>query len=297
MVSPVNALTGGILAVGGVVGLAVAYVAAQHRDHPAAGPLAKMATLAGLSGLCFATLALAPRIQGARALYPWREGQRGETQPRESRERGHLRQRTGRWMVAVLGRHVGDRQSDNPSDCQYPPRERVHRGYHPIGVTPRPTSKLLTTDAQVPRNGVSTVRHRKLDDTAAPYGRRGPLEPPPRPFRRRGTSPSVAGPDGPAVPASGVPHQGLPRERRWITPQGGQVTGTVAQVVTVVPQWGQTSSPPSHRGLTIQSPWSGFSWPQSGQNSVAFGRGGASASPVRGAVRGLVIPDVGTGDL
>jgi len=68
MVSPVNALTGGILAVGGVVGLAVAYVAAQHRDHPAAGPLAKMATLAGLSGLCFATLALAPRIPGARAL-------------------------------------------------------------------------------------------------------------------------------------------------------------------------------------------------------------------------------------
>ena len=40
------------------------------------------------------------------------------------------------------------------------PRERVHRGYHPIGVTPRPTSKLLTTDAQVPRIGVSTVRHR-----------------------------------------------------------------------------------------------------------------------------------------
>ena len=60
MVFSVTALVGGILALGGVVGIGVAYIALQHRDHPAARPLAAIAGLPGLAGLCYAALTVRP---------------------------------------------------------------------------------------------------------------------------------------------------------------------------------------------------------------------------------------------
>ncbi|WP_253738606.1 histidine kinase N-terminal 7TM domain-containing protein [Halohasta salina] len=56
MEESITTLIGGLLAIGGVVGLSVAYVALQHRDHPAARPLAGIAGLPGIGGLCYAAL-------------------------------------------------------------------------------------------------------------------------------------------------------------------------------------------------------------------------------------------------
>ena len=60
MTSPVAVLIGGALAVGGVTGLGVAYVALKHRDHPAARPLAGIAGLPGVVGLGLAALVAVP---------------------------------------------------------------------------------------------------------------------------------------------------------------------------------------------------------------------------------------------
>jgi signal transduction histidine kinase/PAS domain-containing protein len=68
MFSPVTLLVGTVLALGGILGLGVAYVAFRHRDHPAAEPLAKMAGFTGLSAFCFATLTLAATLPIARSV-------------------------------------------------------------------------------------------------------------------------------------------------------------------------------------------------------------------------------------
>ncbi|PSQ04822.1 hypothetical protein BRC92_03935, partial [Halobacteriales archaeon QS_4_69_31] len=49
-----------MLAVSGVTGLGVAYVALKHRDHPAARPLAGSAGLPGVVGLGLAALVAVP---------------------------------------------------------------------------------------------------------------------------------------------------------------------------------------------------------------------------------------------
>jgi len=54
-------LAGIVLAGGGLVGVAVGYVARRHRDHPAAAPLSMMAIPPGLAGLCAAGTVVAPR--------------------------------------------------------------------------------------------------------------------------------------------------------------------------------------------------------------------------------------------
>jgi signal transduction histidine kinase len=53
-----------MLGVGGIVGLGVAYVALQRRDHPAARPLAWIAGLPGAVGLCYAALIVVPDLPG-----------------------------------------------------------------------------------------------------------------------------------------------------------------------------------------------------------------------------------------
>jgi len=60
MVFSITALVGGVLAIGGVVGLGVAYIALRHRDHPAARPLAGIAGPPGLAGLGYAALTVVP---------------------------------------------------------------------------------------------------------------------------------------------------------------------------------------------------------------------------------------------
>ena len=61
MIVTATLLVGLILAGGGLIGLAVGYVARRHRDHPAAEPLSMMAVLPGLAGLCLAGAAAVPR--------------------------------------------------------------------------------------------------------------------------------------------------------------------------------------------------------------------------------------------
>jgi len=56
MATAVSLLAFGVLAVGGLVGIGVGYVAWRHRGHPAATPLAKMAGIPGVTGLCYAAL-------------------------------------------------------------------------------------------------------------------------------------------------------------------------------------------------------------------------------------------------
>lgn len=58
MVTAVEAAFATVLALGGVGGLGVVYVASQRLDHPAAAPLAKMALFPSLTGLCYAGLVL-----------------------------------------------------------------------------------------------------------------------------------------------------------------------------------------------------------------------------------------------
>jgi len=60
MSTPVTAVVGVVLAVGGIVGLGIAYIALRHRDHPAARPLAGISGLPGLAGLCYAALVVVP---------------------------------------------------------------------------------------------------------------------------------------------------------------------------------------------------------------------------------------------
>ncbi|MFW6320570.1 MAG: histidine kinase N-terminal 7TM domain-containing protein [Halohasta sp.] len=57
---PITVLVGGLLATGGVIGIAVAYIALRHRDHPAARPLAMIAGLPGIAGLGYAALTVVP---------------------------------------------------------------------------------------------------------------------------------------------------------------------------------------------------------------------------------------------
>ena len=68
MLFSITVLVGGVLATGGVVGLGVAYVALQHRDHPAARPLAVIAGLPGIAGLGYAALTVVPASPAAGAV-------------------------------------------------------------------------------------------------------------------------------------------------------------------------------------------------------------------------------------
>ena len=68
MLFSITMLVGGVLAIGGVVGLGVAYIALQHRDHPAARPLAGIAGLPGIAGLCYAALTAVPASSAAGAV-------------------------------------------------------------------------------------------------------------------------------------------------------------------------------------------------------------------------------------
>ena len=56
MVAATELLVAGVLAVGWVTGLGIAYVSSRRRDHPASEPLAKMAGLPAFSSLAFAVL-------------------------------------------------------------------------------------------------------------------------------------------------------------------------------------------------------------------------------------------------
>jgi signal transduction histidine kinase/PAS domain-containing protein len=61
-------LVGLVLACGGLVGLAVGYVARRHRDHPAAAPLSMMAIIPGVAGLCAAGTVVVPQPPFSRVL-------------------------------------------------------------------------------------------------------------------------------------------------------------------------------------------------------------------------------------
>lgn len=67
MAVSIGVVVGVLLAVGGVVGLGVGYVAVR-RDHPAAEPFAKMSAFPGVAGLCFAVLTVAPNPPVSRVL-------------------------------------------------------------------------------------------------------------------------------------------------------------------------------------------------------------------------------------
>ncbi|MFW5978023.1 MAG: histidine kinase N-terminal 7TM domain-containing protein [Halohasta sp.] len=64
----ITALVGGVLAIGGAVGLGVAYIALRHRDHPASGPLAWISAPPGLAGLGYAVLTVVPDSPAAGAV-------------------------------------------------------------------------------------------------------------------------------------------------------------------------------------------------------------------------------------
>ena len=61
MILTATLLVGLILAGGGLIGLAVGYVARRHRDHPAAEPLSMMALAPGVAGLCAAGTVVVPQ--------------------------------------------------------------------------------------------------------------------------------------------------------------------------------------------------------------------------------------------
>jgi signal transduction histidine kinase len=68
MVPPVSLVTGVVLGLGSVLGFSVAYVALRHRDHPADRPLAGIAALPAMAGVCYTVLVAVPDSMATRPL-------------------------------------------------------------------------------------------------------------------------------------------------------------------------------------------------------------------------------------
>ena len=68
MVFPVSLVTGLMLGLGSALGFSVAYVALRHRDHPAARPLAGIAALPAMAGMCYTVLVAVPDSMATRPL-------------------------------------------------------------------------------------------------------------------------------------------------------------------------------------------------------------------------------------